>query len=84
MNEVIVVSVNSETFLMATEQPLTRSLKNELEAICACIDEDYEDEVDGLSTLELCEWFERKVLEELALVLKPVGIGLELTLTNHQ
>ncbi|MFA9396580.1 MAG: hypothetical protein ACERJ1_18000 [Halodesulfovibrio sp.] len=82
MSEIIIVTVNNEQFLMATEKPLTRSLKNELEAICECIDEDYEDEVDGLSTLELCEWFEKKVQEELAIILKPVGIGLELNLTN--
>lgn len=82
MNEVIVVNVNSETFLMSSDKTLDRSMKNELEAICESIDDDYADEVNELDTLQLCEWFESKVQEELGINLKPVGIGLELNLTN--
>lgn len=83
MNEIIIVTINNEQFLMTAEQPLTRNLKNELEAICECLDEDYADEVSELTTLELSKWFERKVHEELSVTVKPVGIGLELTLNNQ-
>lgn len=82
MNEVIVVRVNSETFLMSSDRELDRSLKNELEAICESLDEDYAAEVNELDTLQLCEWFEDKVQEELGITLKPIGIGLELNLNN--
>ncbi len=83
MNEIIIVTVNNEKFLMAADKPLNRSLKNELESICESIDEDYADEICDLDTLQLCEWFENKVREELGITLKPVGIGLELNLDNQ-
>lgn len=67
---------------MSPDTTLDRSMKNELEAICESIEDDYADEVNELDTLQLCEWFESKVQEELGITLKPVGIGLELNLTN--
>ncbi|SIO36517.1 hypothetical protein [Halodesulfovibrio marinisediminis] len=82
MNEVIVVTVNNETFLMAADKELTKDVKIELESICESLDEDYADEVSELDTFQLCEWFENKVREELSITLKPVGIGLELNLNN--
>lgn len=82
MNQVIVVKVNNETFLMSANRELDRVSKNELEAICESLDEDYADEVSGLDTLQLCEWFENKVQSELSIKLKPVGISLELNLNN--
>lgn len=82
MTEVIVVRVNNETFLMSSDKTLDRSMKIELEAICESLDEDYADEVNELDTLQLCEWFEKKVFEELGVKLKPVGVALELDLGN--
>lgn len=82
MNEVIVVTINNETFLMSVDKVLTRNIKIELESICESINEDYADEVSDLDTFQLYEWFENKAQEELSITLKPVGIGLELHLNN--
>lgn len=82
MDEVIVVKVNNETFLMTADKVLDRKMKVELESICESIEEDYADEVCELDAFQLCEWFEKKVIEELGITLKPVGIGLELSLNN--
>lgn len=82
MNEVIVVTVNNETFLMASDKALDRKLKIELESISESLDDDYADEVCDLDTLQLCEWFENKVQEEVGVTLKPVAIGLGLNLSN--
>ncbi|MFA9395570.1 MAG: hypothetical protein ACERJ1_12785 [Halodesulfovibrio sp.] len=82
MDEVIIVSINNETFLMVADKILNRDIKIELESICESVDEDYAEEVNELDTFQLCKWFENKVQKELAITLKPVGIGLELSFSN--
>ena len=67
---------------MSSDKALDRGMKNELEAICESVDDDYADEVNELDTLQLCEWFESKAQEELGITLKPVGVSLELSLNN--